>query len=58
MTALGPLLLIVVLGAVALVIWQLDITWLPDGHCKLHDWQPEVKGGLRCAKCHRQPSDE
>jgi hypothetical protein len=55
---IGPIILCVVVLAVAVAIWQLGIEWIPDGHCKLHDWQPERDGRLRCAKCHRRPSDE
>lgn len=54
----GPIILIVVLLAVAVAIWQLEFEWLPDGHCKLHNWQPEQDGRLRCATCKRRPSDE
>ena len=46
-------LLIIAILAVVVAIWCIEA--LPADGCRLHDWQPEHDGGLRCVKCHREP---
>lgn len=50
-----PILLIGVILIVLVAIWLIEAA--QEG-CKLHDWQPERGGGLRCAKCQRMPDAE